>query len=127
MNLFGEDASTSDTKKRGGPGSRLLALYHDLHHERHGCGPTVNAPARDGKLLKGLAEAIGEDETAQLLRDFMWSRNPRIANGQFTVKEFVFHAPRLNIERYGNGAHDVDERTAHNIDAASRAMGARKK
>lgn len=118
--LFGRDAKRKATRT-GGAGARLLARYIDLHVERFGCSP-IKTAGRDGKILKDLAKEIGEHETEELLRDFLWATDARIASGGYTVPEFKYHAARLRLLRSGH-LPDTDRRTMENLDAAARASG----
>ena len=80
---------------------------------------------RDGKHLKDLAAAWGEEAVAQLIRDFFASTDPQVTRGDYKIAgssgSLFTMAQKIRLHKTGNGA-PRDQRTAENVDAAHRAM-----
>lgn len=74
---------------------------------------------RDGKHLRDLADAWGEETTASVIREFFATTDPQVVRSDYKVSVLFIHAQRLRLAaRVGNH----DDRTISNLDAAARAM-----
>jgi hypothetical protein len=76
---------------------------------------------RDGKSLKNLKDAWGEEAVTDLIRDFFASTDPQITSRDYKIAVLFQHAQRLRL-RAQQGGLALDRRTAENVDAAHRAM-----
>ena len=129
--LFGDDDNQPPKKARrkqqsDGSTAKLMALYQDEHQKRHGCTAMLGTTyAHAMRVFKELKEQCGgEDEAAEVVRAFIWSKDTRIASGGYTVKELAWHAPRLRLQARGK-VQTLDPVTAHNIAEAERAAKGR--
>jgi len=75
---------------------------------------------RDGKLLKDLKDAWGEDEVARLIHDFFTSSDPQVVRSDYKIQVLFQLAQRLRLN--ARQGHRPDTRTTENIDAATSAM-----
>lgn len=101
----------SDTK-------RLIDAYHDAYLAKFGIKPVI-VGGKDGTQAKRLAATVdgGAGEVVRLLGVFFRTTDPRVQRSDYSFGAFASLVPHLRLI----GLKIADERTASNVDAATRA------
>lgn len=106
--------------KSDGSTQRLMDIYRQEHEKRFGVSPMLGTTyGHAAKILKELKDELTEDGAADVIRRFIWSKDPKIEGGGYTVKELKWHAPRLRIRATGRVASRNDV-LAYNLEEAER-------
>ena len=120
--LFGDDAPPKRTRKTkaetDGVVGRLLDLFKAEHEARTGVRYLVKH-GKDQKLLRQLATASSEEETAAAIRLMFGEAytDAPILRSNLDVGALSLHIQHLRLR----GQRPTDLRTISNLDAASRA------
>lgn len=125
--LFGDDAPVKTNGRRArkpkvaeqsdGAVRRCFDAWYNCYLAKWRMTPKHLEPGRAGRDFKALVAAYGEAETLALIERFFATAAWQVVRGGYTVGEFYRAAPALSLE----GLKPADERTAGNLDAASRA------
>lgn len=100
--------------------ARVEARYIERFEAKFGFTPKI-AYGKERKLLQGLIAPWGESDVLALVDEFFATTDPKIVRSDYTLTAFAYHAQHLKLH-----GHRTDDRTADNIDAATRAMGKRR-
>lgn len=93
--------------KTDGSTQRLMDLFQKCHQDRHGVPALLGTTyAHAMKIFKDLKDQVGEDGAAQLVEAFFFARDARVESSGFTVKDLMFHAPRLRLNLTGRPKYD---------------------
>lgn len=110
-------------KKEPNPAIKTsIDLYHDLFKKRFGFKPVIHG-GKDGSHFQKLIATWGAADVEWLIKEFFRTTDPRIVRSDYTVGALFGLAQHLMLKRSGH--KNVDDRTAHNLDAAARATGRR--
>lgn len=112
---------TPTPKKKTNPAIKTcIDLFHTRFKERFGFPPVIHG-GKDGSHFQKLIATWGEINTKWVIEEFFETSDPRVHRCDYTVGALFNLAQHLMLRR--NGARNIDERTASNIDAAARATG----
>lgn len=114
----------AETTERPAPNpaiKRCIDAYHQAFLQRFGFKPQIHG-GKDASHFKQLLATWGEPVVMELIEDFLSTTDPRVLRSDYTVGALYNLAQHLRLRREG---HRIDERTAHNLDAAARAAGRR--
>lgn len=75
---------------------------------------------RFAKDIKALIGAWGEDVVLALIQDFFATTDPRVARGQYSQADFLYHAQYLRLR---SARADVSDRARENAHEVAKAMG----
>lgn len=102
------------------PVSKCIDAFHDAFVRRFGFKPKIDG-GKDGANLKRLIATWDERVVLELIEEFFTTRDPRVARSDYTIGAFYNLAQHLRLRRQTI----QDQRTAENMDAASRASETR--
>ena len=137
--LFDDEAAVHKPKRKAktpketdGAVARLFEVYREEFRRkwnRFAPDGTLVPPevtpmiqyGRDGKHLKDMKDAWGEEAVAQVIRDFFASTDPQVVRSDYKIAIVFREAQRLRLNAHGRNGHARDQRTVENMDAAARA------
>lgn len=111
-------AKKSDDERA--PVAKCIDAFHAAFVARFGFKPKIDG-GKDGANLKRLIATWDERVVLDLIAEFFSTRDPRVARSDYTIGAFYNLAQHLRLRRQTV----QDQRTAENMDAASRASETR--